>query len=805
MIKNIFVALFRKIAKKDIYAIINLAGLSIGMASFLMIFLYVTDELRFDRHHHDANQVYRLLFTYPQSARASVIHPGVIYDHIDGRVAGVSHLSRMIQLSDVPISAGREPLLEAGFVAVDPAFLDILNIEFIQGDPETALTSPQSIIITETAAERLFGRDDPMGQTITLYNRIHFTVSGITKPNPNQSHFQYNMLVSVESMEALNPSMLTNWNMQNSIYYLKLYDGEKPENVAERIQTILWDVREQYEDSHFMALQPLLDIRLRSGHIHWDKALTGSLGVVAVFSVTALLILFLACFNFVNLSTAGAVARGREIGIRKVLGANRMQLIRQFLSEAFVISFLAMLIALLLVELLLPLLNEISGKELAQNFIGDPLFILAIGALLLITPLLAGSYPAIMMSRFQPVAVIKGGQVVTSIKGIRKKKVQLRMRQVLLLLQFAISTALIVASLTIYWQMRFMNDRNPGFDRTHLMTITNPWDDQAPSRAAWLSEQLLGHPGVIGVSLSHNPPAVEPMNYTNVSFEGQDGRQQLHVAAISCDAQYFKVLRSRIVKGRDFDPDLLTDPANSLIINESAAKRMGLDEPIGTQINDLFDNQPRQVIGIVEDIHYTSLHSSVRPMAFYISPEQYPPYWTNIIVRYREGQSERIVSQLEELWKTEAPQWPLEYHFTDEYMQIQYDDDQRVMTIVVAFAILAILLSVLGLVGLSVYASNTRIKEIGIRKVLGANVSEIIRMVSSEFGILIIVSNLIAWPLAYIFTNRWLENFAYRADIGWLIYVLPAAALYFIAISIVASISFRAATMNPVESLRNPG
>ncbi len=805
MYQNVISSLFRKIGKKDIYTLINLTGLSVGLAVFLMIFLYVADELRFDRYHHNPEEVFRLLYEYPGTGSAAVIHTGALYDYLDNQVAGVSHLARLVELSDVPVNVNNRPLLEAGFAAADPDFLHILSIELIEGDLETALQNPHDIIISKTTAERYFGQDDPMGQIVNLYNTVPFTITGISKPNPDQSHFQYNMLCNLEGLLALNPGFTSSWDMQSASYYLRLEAGENPRHVAERIQTILWDVREQYKDHTYIGLQPLTDIRLKSDHIGWDKALTGDMGIVAIFSVTAILILFLACFNFINLSMAGAVSRRREIGIRKVLGANRIQLIRQFLLEAFALSFIAMLVALLLVELLLPLLNNISGKNLAQNYFNDPLLIIVILALLIVTPLLAGAYPAGFMSRFQPVAVIKGNQMITSVKGIRKKRVQLRMRQFLLLLQFAVSTALIVSSIIIYWQMNYMTSRHPGFERENMISVVNPFEQQAPARAAWLREQLLSHPDVEMVSLSHNAPAVDPMNYARLSYEGRNGQQQMHMAGISCDASYFEVLQSRILEGRNFDPDLITDPANSVIINETAARRLDVDNPIGTVLNGLFDGQPRQVIGVVEDIFYTSLHSSVRPMAFYISPEIYPQNFFNIIVRFREGQHANILAYLEEIWMKEAPEWPLEYYFTEELIYNQYDNERRVLTIVIAFAVLAIILSALGLVGLAIYASTTRIKEIGIRKVLGASVNEIIRMVSNEFGLLVILANLIAWPVTYIFTTRWLDGFAYRADIGWLIYVIPAVALYLLAVTIIASISYRAATINPVESLRNPG
>ena len=805
MLKNALLSFFRKIGKGDIHSLINLAGLSVGIATCLLIFLYIADELSYDRHHDDAPQIFRLLQHYPGSGKQAAVQPGVMYDFINEQVAGVQTMARLFPIRECPITVNDEPFTERGFVGADPAILDILSFKFLAGDPATALSAPHAIVLTASAAERYFGQENPMGQTVVFYNEFSFVVSGIIEDPPPQSHLRFSMLANIEGVGNLNPSSLTDWNNSGIFYYMKLNQDADPNHVSERIESLVWSANEHWKDGVGFRLQSLLSIRLFSGNVDWDNAIKSDIYIVLIFSATALLILFLACFNFVNLSTAAAVKRNMEVGVRKVLGANRGQLVRQFLLETFLFSVLAMGIALFLVEIFLPFLNNLSGKQLSQNLFSSIHFPLAVVGLLIVIPLLAGMYPSLIMSRFKAITAIKGGNPLSSVKGIRNKRYQLRMRQILLLLQFAVSIALIVGSLMIYQQMRFLSDRSPGYEAENLLAIKNPWDQQSSARALWLREKLLQHPEVQKVSLTHNVPTEMPNNYTNFSYETADGSQRLHGAVISCDTEFFETLGTPLLRGRDFLQDMPTDAQNATIINQTAAARIGVEDPIGMTLGGFYDNNPRQVIGVVEDIHFSSMHDAVIPMAFFINHESYPQNWFNLLVKYNPGSSSTVFNYLNELWLEEAPQWPMQYFFMDQQTRSLYQDDERVLHIVGSFAALAILLSSMGMIGLAFFAANTRTREIGIRKVLGASVREIVRLISGEFGAIALAANLIALPLAWYFINRWLENFAYRADTSWLIFVLPAVFVFLLAWTIVGLISYRAATLNPTVTLRSKG
>ena len=393
--------------------------------------------------------------------------------------------------------------------------------------------------------------------------------------------------------------------------------------------------------------------------------------------------------------------------------------------------------------------------------------------------------------------------MVADLRKSRKKKLQFRMRQFLMLLQFAVSTALIVASLMIFLQMRFLSDRHPGYDQQNMISIQNPWDEHSAARATWLKNQLLQQPDVLHVSLAHNIPPGSPNNHTQYEIERSDGPFRIHGAVISCDASYFTTLGSNIIKGRDFYDDTGTDPDYVTIINTTMMNRLGVDDPLGMQLSGFYDGNARRIVGVVKDIHFMSLHEPVGPMAFYINENSYPQNWFNLAVRFNDGASTRVLSLLEGLWQEEAPQWPLQFNFVDQLYKDHYDEDRRTMFIVTSFAALAVVLSLLGLIGLALYAAATRTKEIGIRKVAGASSLEITRMITSEFGALVIISNIIAWPAAWYFTNRWLENFAYRIDTQWLAFLIPALVVLALASLTVGIIAYRTANLNPVDTLRN--
>ena len=805
MFLQVITRFFRKIRVGDIHIILNITGLSIGIATCLLIYLYIADEVSYDRHHVNAQNVFRLLQHSPRTGNQNAIQPGVLYDHIHDLIPGVEHIARIYPIRESTVSVDGQPFTENGFAAVDQSLFQILSFRFIAGDPATALSEPNNIVLTRSAAQKYFGKEDPMGKSLLFYNAYTYIVAGVIEDFPSQSHLDFSVLASMESMVYFNPSALSSWDNASQYFYLRLMPDVNPDNVSAQITNHVWSAYETFKDRVEFRLQPLLDIRLHSAKVGWDNALKSDMYIVIIFSAVAVLILFLACFNFVNMSTAVASRRSMEVGVRKVVGADRGLLMRQFLLEAFLFSFISLLLALLLAEVLLPALNFMSGKQLSIPLFSSFEFALILAGFLIVIPLLSGIYPAFIMSRFEAITAIKGGNMITSVKAMTRNRVQLRTRQLLLLLQFAVSITLIVASMSIYRQMAFLSGQKPGFDPAGLIVVRNQWDAQAPHRAIWLREQLLQHPDVEMVSLAHNVPSTVPNNYTNYQYESREGSQRVHGAIISCDEHYIQTLRGRLLEGRDFKPDMVTDASNATIINQAMANRLDVENVIGATLSGFFDGKPRQVIGIVDDIHFSSMHNAVTPMAFFISHDSYPQNWLNMLVRCKPEKASLVAEHIDRLWKEEAPQWPLQYFHVDQRFSQLYQADRRVMYIVFSFAGLAILLSVLGLTGLAYFAANTRIREIGIRKVMGASISQVVRLMSGESGIIALVANLVALPLSWHFVNRWLDNFAYRVTLNWVNFVVPAVFVFLVVWIVVGLISYKAASVNPANTLRANG
>ncbi len=794
--------LWRKIRRGDIYSIINFLGLSIGISTCLLIFLFVADELSYDRHHEKSDQTWRLLMHNKTNESTLSILPAVATDFLEESLPGVETLGRVfITGREVVFTQDGKPYLESGLSLADSSILEIFSFDFIQGNPSTALSTPNSMILSRDAALRYFGDENPMGKNLVFENMHTFIVTGVVEPFPDQSHFHFSLLGSLESLRSVNPSALDSWSNQAVAVYLTLSNGADPLLLEEQINNILWGANEGFYERVFFRLQHLQDIRLRSSHLDWDNAETGSVMVVRVFSFIALLTLILACFNFVNLSVAMSIKRSKEIGIKKTLGASRPQLIWQFIAETFILALFSLLLALLLAEAVMPLLNNLTGKDLALNLFSNIPLLLFIAVLLIFISLAAGLYPAVIISHFRPISAIKGG-VMTG-QGGGKRSFTYRLRQLLMLTQFSVSISLIVVSLIIFVQMQFMAGRNPGFEREGLVTIVNPYDDQMESRAIWLKNMLYQHSGVSGVSLTHNPPVRPLNNYAQFGFEAETGRQQIHAGVISCDENFFTVMGTDLIKGRDFSAEMITDLTEAAIINKTMMQRMGKKDPTGINLSGFYDGSTRRIIGVVEDIHFASLHEAVGPMVFYINTASYPHNFFNLLVRYEPGNELSLARYLEEIWEQEVVGWPLQYSFLGDRIMDQYQDERRTLVIVMSFSGIAILLSIMGLVGLALYATATRTREIGIRKVLGARIKTIIYTISREFMVIIVISNLVAWPAAWFFMMRWLENFAYRTDLQWLMFVLPSLLVFALASVVMATISYNAATRNPVNTLRS--
>jgi putative ABC transport system permease protein len=683
---------------------------------------------------------------------------------------------------------GEDYVREQNFIFTEESFFEVFTVEFIAGDPKTALRDPESIVLTEETAQRYFPNQNPLGQTIEQNDGRLYRVTGVVKSFPAQSHFHFGFLASIKTLQHFTGRQ-QQWGSASVYTYLVLRPGESAAALQAKLQAyvdknVAGETFNQPGNFTRYPLQPLRDIHLRS-HLKYELEPNGNQAYVYLFSVIACFILLLACINFVNLATARSMQRGREVGIRKVLGSQRAQLVRQFLAEAFVYVGLAVLTAIVLAELALPAFNHFAGKQLAIDFFESPFALITLAGLALLVTILAGAYPAFFLSSFWPVQALKGRIAAHSGRE--------RLRQGLVVVQFCISIGLIAGTLVVRNQLQFMQSQRLGFDKEHVLIV---------HRAGALGKQhvafrnrLHAHPMIAGAAAAQNLPG-QDFDSTVFTPEQPANYQNTSLTYVWVDEQYAEVLKLKIVAGRNFSKEFATD-SSAFLINETAAAALGWEEPLGKRLS-MGDFYKGSVIGVVEDFHFESFHHEVKPILFMFN--RWAPSY--LAVRLRPGNVAAGIAEIQKLWKEFVPNSPLQYSFLDQDYQKLYDGEQRVAQIFLAFSVLAIVIACLGLFGLASFMAEQRTKEIGVRKVLGATVSGIVGLLSKDFVKLVLVAFAVATPLAYFAMQRWLQDFAYRVDIGWWIFALAGGIALVIALLTVSFQAIKAAVANPVEALR---
>jgi putative ABC transport system permease protein len=798
MLSNYLKVALRNIFRHKGYSFINVAGLAIGMTCCILILLWVQDELSYDRYHENADRIYRLCIdaNVGTQLRAPVTMapaaPAMISEFPE-----VVNAARMVRPERVSVKYEDRTFREENVGYADNSMFDLFTFPFISGDPQTALASPYSVVITEEMAKKYFGDQEPVGKTLRLDDEADFTVTGVVKNVPPNSHFSFNMLRSFETLYRENPQLMEAWLTARFYTYLLLAEDSDHKKLEEKFAAFV--------DRHMgeflgamggtvkLFLQPLTKIHLYSD-FERDLSAGGDITDVYLFSGIALFVLLIACFNFVNLATARSATRAREVGMRKTLGAGRGKLIGQFLGESVIYSLISIVLACILLELALPLFNSLAQRELSLNYFQRPWLIPGLAGLALAVGLLAGCYPAFFLSSFKPVRVLKGSWSKTaSGSGFRR---------VLVVAQFVISIALIIGTITIYNQINFMKSKKLGFDKEHVLVI--PGLNQA-TRQSYLSirDELMNIPGVRAVGASSLVPG---RGLTKSLFfpEGFSDDQPQTMDYLIVDPDYIPTMGMEIAEGRNFSADLATDPTESAIINQTAARKFGWDSPIGKTFR-LFsppggegETQILTVIGVLKDFHLQSLHRKIEPQIIFYDLSGV----NNISVRIAPENITHTMGLLKQEWKKIYPQRPFDYFFMDESFDSQYRAEERFGIITLYFSLLAILIGCLGLFGMSSYSAERRTREIGIRKVLGASVAGITFLLSREFTKWVLVANVIAWPLAYYAMSRWLENFAYRANINITAFALAGAGALAIAIATVSYQAIKTALINPVETIR---
>ena len=802
MISNYYKVSMRNILRNKTFSFLNISGLSVGIASCILILIYVNNELSYDTYNSSYENTYRVIHYYGDEGAAPdyATLPSKEYQVWGNAPVAPSMLSYFPEVEQVFRFTSDSPWLfsyngitysETDVVFADSTAFEIFDWKLIAGDPKTALNRPNTVVLTKQLAKKYFGDENPIGKAIVMDNDSPFEVSGVVEV-PANSHFKFNGLISMSTFINSRPGIFDSWGYVDFYTYFTLKPGASIESVKEKVPDFL-ESSFTSDFNYNIAFEPLSDAYLHSDAGR-QPGPVGSMNNIYIFTSVAIFILLIACINFMNLSTARSVERAKEVAIRKTIGSQRRSLIYQFLVEAIIITLFAALLAGVLVFFGHNLLENISGKSLPINWlftIKNALF--AIAGILVIG-VIAGSYPAFVLSTFKPIAVLKGS-FKTSSRGIW-------LRKSLVILQFALSIILLAGATVVSSQLDFLRKYDLGFDSEQVLVIDFGYDGEVQRKREYIKQQFLNHPDVEMVSVSRAAPGdFFPNAGTGVADPISGEIVYKGPAIYEVDEDFIPTYKMKMVAGRNFSDDFPLDSANSLLLNESAAKLFGYPNP-----QDIVGKSFRQwgregkVIGVVEDFNYVSLHSEVEPLSIRFGTQ----YNVSVIsVKLKSPDFSKTLSELENIWTNTVPHRPFDTRFANQNFDAQYEADERFGLIFTIFSTLAIFVACLGLFGLTIYSTAQRNKEIGVRKVLGASTGRIVALLSKDFLILFVIALAIAIPLSWYVMNSWLDGFAYRITIGFEVFAISSVITLLIAFITMSFKTVNAALANPVESLRD--
>lgn len=802
MIRNYLKMAWRNLIKNKAFSFINIFGLSIGMSVCFIIMLFVQDELSYDKFNEKADRIVRVQFKANINGGAinesNVMPPTA--QTIKKDYPEVLEATRIRAYGFPKVIIYDKKFNEGQFAYVDANFFSVFTFPLIKGNAATALLQPNTVVISKNLAKKYFGDEDPLGKTITFagYDNPLYKVTAVMEDMPGNSHFHFDML---GSMESLPEAKSASWLESNFYTYLVLqkgFDYKKLEaklpgmvekymgpQILQSMGMSLAQFRTKGNELGFV-LQPLTSIHLHS-HSSTELEPGGDEKYVYIFGAIALFMLLIACINFINLSTAGASKRAKEVGIRKVMGSGKFALVKQFLAESILITFIAVLFSFVIIQLALPVFNDLSGKNLNPGFRIQP--IISLISLGLLAGIFAGIYPAFFLSSFKPIAVLKG-RFSTGTKS-------LGLRRGLVVFQFFISVCLIVGTIVVYQQMNFIRNKKLGYDKEQLLVLPNSY--LLGKQEKTFRDELLKDSSVVNVTSSGYRPAGP--TYGNNTLIYPDGKENeiKRVLRYDVDERYIPTLGMQMAAGRNFSSQQATD-SSAVIINEAAARAFGWADNATnhtlTKLGNNDDHTDYHVIGVVKDFNFKTLHEAITPLIMVMQPT------SGLIVKVKPGSTASLLSSMKQRWETYQTEEPFTYAFMDELYDKTYSAEQKSALILNIFALLTILVACLGLFGLATYTAEQRTKEIGVRKVLGASVTQVTQMLSKEFLKLVLAACVIAFPLAWWAMNNWLQGFAYRINISGWVFLIAGAAALIIALITVSYQAIKAAMANPVKSLR---
>jgi putative ABC transport system permease protein len=800
MFKNYLKVTMRNFKRQKGYSFINIAGLSVGIACALLLGLVVQYEFKYESHHENAGRIFRINMENTRLERTyrSVYSPVPLAPAMCAEVPGVTNFARIAEVRQIQVTYGDKKFYEDGLRFVDPGILEMFTFPLIAGDKETALKDADAVIITEDMAVKYFGTEDPLGKTLTILNSMPLKVTGVMRNHPGFTNINPDFLVPLEKIKAIaGDDFFQNWVSQQLISFIMLAEGHSSADVESKIQNAFnRHVRE--DDGRILSLD-----RLNRMHLFSEIQPTGNINTIYILLAVGVLILLVACINFMNLATARSSKRAKEVGLRKVVGAARRQLIRQFIGESLVYTFISLVFALILTRAFLPVINNLTGQSNEFNDIAQPHFLAGLLGIYFLVGFVSGSYPALFLSAVQPTKTLRE-RFQTGTKGVL-------FRKILVIAQFSISIILIISAMIFGRQLNFLLNKPLGFVKEGIVVIRN---DRSTFRQDLnpLRSELLGDSRIIRVTGSLALPSSIGV-FNTVTWEGATENQEIAINFNRVDCDFLDTYEIELVAGHKFSPDFLADsvagsdqrgPENprAIIINREAARQFGWDDPIGKKVIEVYGGvrDYNTVVGVIEDFHFNSLRQSIRPLKLYLSTDNNRYVSVKIGM---EGVAETL-KFIEAAWKRVYPGVPFDYFFFDSVLDQRYRAETSLKRLFEYFSALAVFIGCLGLLGLASYAAERRSKEIGIRKVLGASSPQILMLLSKEFTSWILIANLFAWPAAYIAMHSWLDGYAYRINLNtqWAFFALAGFLALFIALATVALQTIKASLSDPVKALK---
>jgi len=799
MFRHYAITAWRHVKRQKVYSVVNIAGLALGLTFFMLIMLYIHFELSFDRHNKHAQRIYRVAKELPpghtHGGKNKMVNttpnlaPALMEEFPE-----VESAARIVRRRNVLLSQKENHFLETEFFFADPQVFDIFSISLAAGNPRTALADPLSIILSQKMAAKYFGSGNPLGEILRYGDTHDLKVTGILENMPANSHFTMDFLMPFNSLKAISGVNLDSWQSNFCATYVLLTEGSRPDILEQKIPELYrknappdnWPGGRRYARPF---LQSLTSIHLHSD-LDGELASNNDIKNIYLFSTIAFLILIIACINYMNLATARSIQRGKEAAIRKIVGAQRHHLIKQFYGESVIFTAIALVISIALALLVLPAFNAFVERDLSLSHLGNPALILGVILIVGFVGLLAGSYPALLISSFLPVFGLK--------KQILRGQRGRFLRNALVIFQFTVSIGLIICALVVRQQLGFIANQDVGYDTEQIVTV-RLLDQNVKKNLEALKSELKAHPDVVAVSATDALPN-NIQSQTGPKWPGMPEDMEYFDIYISyVDEEYLDVFGLELLQGRNFSKDFHSDAQSAFIFNEKLAKTLGWEQPLGREFQN-WDGQTGPIVGLIKDFNFHSLHRHIDPMLLYFGKDQRWIYYLSI--KIQGGRIPETLAFMEKTWKKFSPAYPFDYSFFDDIFDRVYRSDQRLGSMFGVFSILAVFIACLGLFGLAAFTAEQRTKEIGVRKVLGATQRNIFALLSRDFTKWVWIANLFAWPIAYVAMNRWLQNFAYRTPLSPWIFALAAAMTMAVALGTVSTQTIKVASANPSDVLR---